>query len=144
MLKSSFELVVHWTPWNDTVAEFWWLCWACTFSVVSLDLSLPLGYGLAALHFPLLHTSGADRVTSRQICTTRGLELSHQRRLCRVLGVDPSCFAREERPSAARRLLRTRFLLSWGGTSGCPGDGAQDTAGWARGRIKAEGRPSSL
>lgn len=137
MLKSSFELVVHGTPWNDTVAEFWWLCWACISSVVSPDLSLLLGYSLAARHFPLHHTSGDDRVTSRQICTTRGLELSHQRRLCRVPGVDPSCFAREERPSAAAPPY-----LSWGGTSGCPCDGAQDMAGVSKrhnkGRRKAE------
>lgn len=57
--------------------------------MVSLDLSLPFGYGLIALHFPLLCTSGADRVTSRQIYTTGGLEqssLSHQRQLCHAPG----------------------------------------------------------
>lgn len=52
-----------------------------------LDLSLPFGYGLIALHFPILRTSGADRVTSQQTYTTKGLEqssLSHQRQLCPV------------------------------------------------------------
>lgn len=57
--------------------------------MVSLDPSLPFGYGLVALHLPLLCTSGADRTTSQQIYTIRGLEtssVSHQRQLCHALG----------------------------------------------------------
>lgn len=110
--------------------------------MVSLDLSLLFGYNVIALHFPILCTSGADRMTSQKIYTTGGLEqsfLSHQRQLCPAPGEpestlpasqearkDPALFRGSSVPTPFIQALPPALCLSWDGETravGCPCDG---------------------